>query len=49
MARTQLTISLEEDLLEELKELRDETGLPLSKIVSLRLRGVRVVKADEAR
>lgn len=48
MARTQLTISLEDDLLKELKELRDETGLPLSKIVSLRLRGYKVVKADDA-
>lgn len=48
MARTQVTITLEDDVLDELKQLRDETGLPLSKIISLRLRGYRVVKADEA-
>ncbi len=41
----QLTISLGEKELKELEKLRDETGLPLSKLIQLRLRGFQVVHA----
>ncbi len=35
---------LSEDLYEELKKVSEETGLPLSKVVELKLRGYEIVK-----
>ena len=39
----QLTISLDDKVLKELERLKEATGLPLSKLIQLRLRGFQVV------
>lgn len=39
----QLTISLDDKELKELERLKEATGLPLSKLIQLRLRGFKVV------
>lgn len=41
----QLTISLDDKELKELERLKEATGLPLSKLIQLRLRGFQVVPA----
>ena len=45
--KRQLTILLDGDLVEELEKLREETGLPLSKIIELKLKGYEIVKREE--
>ena len=42
----QLTISLGEKELAELERMKEETGLPLSKLIQLRIRGFRIVRAS---
>ncbi len=44
MGKRQVCILLSEDLYEELKRVSEETGLPLSKVIELRLRGYEIVK-----
>lgn len=45
----QLTISLDDKELRELERLKDATGLPLSKLIQLRLRGFTVVPTASKR
>lgn len=45
--KRQVTILLDGDLVKELEKLREETGLPLSKIIELKLRGYEIVKKEE--
>ena len=44
MGKRQVCVLLSEDLYEELKRVSEETGLPLSKVVELRLRGYEIVR-----
>ena len=44
MGKRQVCVLLSEDLYEELKRMSEETGLPLSKVIELRLRGYEIVK-----
>ena len=47
--RRKVTISLSPKTLEELKRQAEETGLPLSQLIELRLRGWRLVKEEDDR
>jgi len=39
-----VTVSLDEKLVEEMEKIREETGIPLSVQIELRLKGYRIVK-----
>ncbi len=45
--KKQVTILLDGELVKELERLRDETGLPLSKIIELKLKGYEIVKRED--
>jgi len=45
--KRQVTILLDGELVKELERLRDETGLPLSKIIELKLKGYEIVKRED--
>ena len=47
MGKKQLSILLDEELVKELERIRDETGLPISKIIELKLKGYEIVKVRE--
>lgn len=46
MTKRQLTAQIDESLLKELEKIRDETGLPLSRLIELRIKGYKIVKED---
>ena len=47
MGKKQVCILLDEEEYEKLVKIRDETGLPLSKIIELKLRGFEIVRIRE--
>jgi len=47
MAKRQITIMLNEELVRELEEIKKVTGLSLSKIIELKLRGYDIVKRED--
>jgi len=47
VGKRQLSILLDEELVKELERIRDETGLPISKIIELKLKGYEIVKVRE--
>jgi len=47
MGKKQVCILLDEEEYEKLVKIRDETGLPLSKIIELKLRGFEIVRTGE--
>jgi len=47
VGKRQLSILLDEELVKELERMRDETGLPISKIIELKLKGYEIVKVRE--
>ncbi len=44
--KRQVTFLINEADLKELEKLRDETGIPLSRLIELKLRGYEVRKVD---
>jgi hypothetical protein len=44
MAKCQICFTVDEKTAKELEELKEETGLPLSKIIELRLKGYVIKK-----
>ena len=47
MGKKQICILLDEEEYEKLARIRDETGLPLSKIIELKLKGFEIVRVRE--
>ena len=47
MGKKQVCILLDEEEYEKLVKIRDETGLPLSKIIELKLKGFEIVRTGE--
>jgi len=47
MGKKQICILLDEKEYEKLVKLRDETGLPLSKIIELKLKGYEIIKREK--
>ena len=45
LKKRQVCISIDEDLYNELKKLSEKSGLPLSQVVVLRLKGFEVIKS----
>lgn len=44
MPKFQMTTQIDEKILEELKKTRDETGLPISRLINLKIKGYKVVR-----
>ena len=47
MAKRQICFSIDEETAREMEKLRDETGLPLSKVIELRLKGYEIRKRKQ--
>lgn len=47
MGKKQVCILLEEEEYRKLVKLREETGLPISKIIELKLKGYEIVKKQQ--
>ena len=46
MRKTQVTTHLDEKTVKEFEKIRDETGLPISRLINLKLKGYKIVKID---
>lgn len=44
MTKIQLTTQIDEGLLKEMEKIRDDTGIPISRQVELRLKGYKIIK-----
>ncbi len=44
MASRQLAIKIDGELLKEMEKIRDDTGLPMSRQVDLRIKGYKIIK-----
>jgi len=42
--KEKVTTQIDKDLLEEMKKIRDETGLPISRILDLKSKGYKIIK-----
>jgi len=47
--KVQICIRIDEDLLRELERIKEETGIPISRQIELRLRGYVIVRAEGLR
>jgi len=47
--KVQICIRIDEDLLKEMEKIKEETGIPISRQIELRLRGYVIVKAEDLR
>ena len=47
MGKKQVCILLDEEEYKKLAKLREETGLPISKIIELKLKGYEIVKRQQ--
>lgn len=45
--KKQVCIRMDESLVKEMERVRDETGVPVSQQVELKLKGYRICKTDE--
>ncbi len=45
--RQQITITLSKKLIKELETLREQTGIPISQQVELRLKGYNIIKSED--
>jgi len=47
MAKRQICVQLDEEVAKKMEELRDKTGIPISRQIELKLKGFKIVKDDE--
>ena len=47
--KVQICIRIDEELLKEMEKIKEETGIPISRQIELRLRGYAIVKAEDLR
>lgn len=47
MGKKQVTVQLDEEKIKEMEKIRDETGMPISRLIDLKLRGYSIVKKDK--
>jgi len=45
--KVQVCFRIDEDLLKEMEKIREETGIPISRQIELRLRGYTIVKVED--
>jgi len=47
MGKKQLSVTLDEETVEELEEIREETGVPVSQQIEMRLNGYEIRKSEQ--
>jgi hypothetical protein len=47
MPKKQVCFTTDEDTYKELKEVREKTGIPISKQIDLQLKGYKIIKAEK--
>ncbi len=47
MAKRQICVQVDEDVAKLMEEIRDQTGIPISRQIELKLKGFKIVKDDE--
>jgi len=47
--KKQVCTTLDEELIKEMEEIRDRTGVPVSTQIELRLKGYKLCKSEETR
>ncbi len=48
MAKRQICVQVDEDVAKRMEEIRDKTGIPISRQIELKLKGFKIVKDDES-
>jgi hypothetical protein len=46
MAKRQICFTIEEDVVKKMEEIRDKTGIPVSKQIELSIKGYKIEKVD---
>jgi len=49
MGKRQICIQVDEKTAKEMEKIRDETGVPISRQIELKLKGFKIVKEDESK
>ena len=47
MTKTQVIANIDEEMAKELEKIRDETGIPISRLINLRMKGYKIVKINQ--
>ncbi len=47
MAKRQICVQVDEDVAKKMEEIRDKTGIPVSRQIELKLKGFKIVKDDD--
>jgi len=47
MAKRQICIQVDEEIAREMEEIRDKTGIPVSRQIELKLKGFKIVEDEE--
>lgn len=47
MAKRQICVQVDEDVAKRMEEIRDKTGIPISRQIELKLKGFKIVKDDD--
>lgn len=48
MTKRQICVQLDEDIAKSMEKIRDETGIPISRQIELKLKGFKIVKNEES-
>lgn len=49
MRKRQICVQVDEEVAKNMEKIRDETGIPVSRQIELRLKGFEIVESKEAR
>jgi len=49
MRKRQICVQVDEEVAKNMEKIRDETGIPISRQIELRLKGFEIVESKEAR
>ena len=47
MAKRQICVQVDEDVAKRMEDIRDKTGIPISRQIELKLKGFKIVKDDD--
>lgn len=48
MGKRQICVQVDEEVAKKMEELRDKTGIPISRQIELKLKGFKIVKDEES-
>lgn len=47
MGKRQICVQVDEDVAKKMEDIRDKTGIPISRQIELKLKGFKIVRDDE--